>query len=438
MTRKYTSTIINSLPDRTFHESTNWRDIVEKFIFAYVVFVFVTFTSAFLMFELVTPSAAIVYLGGVILIVSKVPVLFSRPLILAITLLFPVYAFTSSFWGVDPTVTIRHSIQLVFTALLAASIGCALRPHQIMMAMSIAFGVLMVVSIANLWLQIVPAFQQKFYLQGNEYFTGIFQHKNTLGAVLCMTALCFSYLILKSTLRWPFIILLLSVLPILLFARSTTSLVLYVYILTMPFVYLLCRQRNFRWIISICLVCAGILLVMLLEIAELSLIDIGLEMAGKGRDINGRTSLWAIALARFSENPWLGVGYQSFWTAPQFSTDVNWVHGFLEDSVNHFHNAWLEALVGLGILGTAAMAVVPVTLIGVLLPGLFGKHSSPINIVGIYLSVLVLIRSNLEVSLYYQHQSESVALTALLVSFLLYSSSSESSERKLQANATTF
>lgn len=378
------------------------------------------------------------YLGGVILIGSKIPVLFSRPLILAIALLFPVYAFTSSFWGVDPTVSIRHSIQLLFTALLAASIGCTLRPHQVMVAMSIAFGALIVVSVANLWLQIVPAFQQKFYLQGNEYFTGIFQHKNTLGAVLCMASLCFSYLILKSTKRWLFIILLLSVLPILLFARSTTSLVLYVYILTMPFVYLLCRQQNFRWIIATCLFCVSISLVMLLEVFELSLIDIGLEMAGKGRDINGRTSLWAIALARFSENPWLGVGYQSFWTAEQFSTDVNWVHGFLEDSVNHFHNAWLEALVGLGILGTAAMALVPVTLICILLPGVFGKHSSPINIVGIYLSVLVLVRSNLEVSLYYQHQSESVALTALLVSFLLYSNSTKRPETKVEVNAKNF
>ncbi len=438
MIRKYNSTITEDFSDQTFQESTNWPRIVEKITFTYVVFVFITFTSAFKMFELITPSAAIVYLGGVILIGSKIPVLFSRPLILAIALLFPVYAFTSSFWGVDPTVSIRHSIQLLFTALLAASIGCTLRPHQVMVAMSIAFGALIVVSVANLWLQIVPAFQQKFYLQGNEYFTGIFQHKNTLGAVLCMASLCFSYLILKSTKRWLFIILLLSVLPILLFARSTTSLVLYVYILTMPFVYLLCRQQNFRWIIATCLFCVSISLVMLLEVFELSLIDIGLEMAGKGRDINGRTSLWAIALARFSENPWLGVGYQSFWTAEQFSTDVNWVHGFLEDSVNHFHNAWLEALVGLGILGTAAMALVPVTLICILLPGVFGKHSSPINIVGIYLSVLVLVRSNLEVSLYYQHQSESVALTALLVSFLLYSNSTKRPETKVEVNAKNF
>ena len=437
MTRKYNNTITDNLSGQALSESINWREIVEKITFAYVVFVFITFTSAFVMFELVAPTSAIVYLGGVVLIGFKVPVLFSRPLILVIVMMFPVYAFTSAFWGVAPDVVIGHSFQLIFTALLAASIGCALRPHQLMLAMSVAFGGLVVISVANLWLQIVPAFQQEIYLQGNEYFTGIFTHKNKLGGVLCMAALCFSYLILKSTPRWPFVLLLLSVLPILLFARSTTSLVLYAYILSMPFVYLLCRQKNLRLVIVIGLICAGVSMVMLLEIFDVSIIDTGLELAGKGRDLNGRTSLWDIALARFSENPWLGVGYQSFWTSDQFSKEVNSVYGFLENAL-HFHNAWLEALVGLGLVGTVTMAIVPVALICVLLPRLIGKQCSPIHIAGIYFSVFVLVRSNLEVSIYYQHQSESVALTALLVSVLLYSNRTTDLKRMAEPDVTKF
>ncbi len=432
---KQTAADSANYPDK--RESINWPAVVEKFIFAYVVLVFVAFTSAFAMFELTATSTAIVYLGGVLLIGFKAPVLFSRPLILAIVMLYPVYAFTSAFWGVSPEVSISHSVQLIFTVLLAASIGSALRPHQLMLAMSVAFGGLVVISVANLWLQIVPAFQQEVYLQGNEYFTGIYTHKNKLGGVLCMASICFSYLVLKSTPRWPFVILLLSVLPILLFARSTTSLVLYVCILSMPFVYLLCRQQNLRLIVGISLICVGVFLVMLLEIFELSLIDIGLELAGKGRDLNGRTSLWAIALATFSEYPWLGVGYQSFWTSEQFSTEVNAVYGFLDDAP-HFHNAWLEALVGLGLLGTVAMALVPAALFCVLLPRLFGEHGSPFVIAGIYFAGFVLVRSNLEVSLYYQHQSEGVALTSLLVSALIHSNRTRNAKRIDESNGTNF
>ena len=338
------------------------------------------------MFELGAASTGIVYLGGVALIIFKAPVLFSRPWILFMVMVFPIYAFTSSLWGVDPTVTVQNATELVFTALLAASIGCILRPHQLLLTMSVAFGGLIVFSVANLWLQIVPPFQQRFYLQGNEFFTGIFTHKNTLGYVLCLGSICFSYLLLKFTPRWPYAILLLSVLPILLFARSTTSLALYGCILTMPFVYLLCQQKALRGIIAISLICVAVLTVIVLELFQLSLIDVGLELAGKGRDMSGRTSLWSLAIARFSERPWLGVGYKSFWTATQFTSDVNWVHGTIVDTITHFHNAWLEALVGLGILGAAAMAVVPAALLFVLVPRLFGKNCSPVDIAGVYLT----------------------------------------------------
>ena len=440
MTKRFNSTIIEQSSgtggDVAFGRTSSWGDIAAKCTFAYVVFVFTMFTSAPKMFGLVLPTTAVVYLGGVVLILFQARALLSKPLMLVVVMIFPLVAFASTWWGVDPEVTVRHSVQLMFTTLLAASIGAALRPHQLMLAMAIAFGTLIFLSVANLWLQVVPAYQQKFYLQGNEYFTGIFTHKNVLGAVICMGSLCFAYLIIKQTPRWPFVILLLSVLPVLVFARSTTSLVLYAFILTMPFLYLLVRQRSMRLIIILGLLCCGIAFVMLLEIFELSLIDIGLELAGKGRDMSGRTSLWAIALERFSERPWLGVGYQSFWTAEQFTTDVDWVHGFLEDSVNHFHNAWLEALVGLGIVGAIAMAVTPIALICVLLPRLFGKHCSPIDIAGIYFSVLVLVRSNLEVSFYYQHQSDSVALTSLLVSVWIYHRSSAGSAID-KASATT-
>ena len=372
------------------------------------------------MFEVGALPSIIVYLGGAALIAYKAPVLFSRPWILLMVMVFPVYAFSSSLWGVDPTVTVSHATQLVFTSLLAASIGCFFRPHQLLLAMSVAFGFLIAFSVANLWLLIVPAFQQRSYLQGNEYFTGIFTHKNTLGYVLCLGSVCFSYLILKLTPRWPYIIMLLSVLPILLFARSTTSLALYGCILTMPFVYMLVQQKKLRGIIVIGLVCAAVLTVILLELFQLSLIDIGLELAGKGRDMSGRTSLWALALARFSERPWLGVGYQSFWTAAQFQTDVNWVHGSIVYSISHFHNAWLEILVGLGILGAVFMAVVPVALLCLLVPRLFGSKCSPIDIAVVYLVFVVLARSNVEASLSFQHQSENVALISLLVSILLH------------------
>ena len=256
-------------------------------------------------------------------------------------------------------------------------------------------------------------------------FQASFCTRIPLGYVLCLGSLCFTYLSLKLTPRWPYIILLLAIFPILLFAKSTTSVALYLCILSMPFVYLLCRQVKLRVIIILSLICAAVLIFIFLELFELSLIDIALELAGKGRDISGRTSLWSLAITRFSERPWSGVGYHSFWTSTQFMNDVNWVHGLISDTIGHFHNAWLESLVNLGIPGAALMAVVPVSLLVVLVPRLFGTNCSAIDIAGVYLVLVVLVRSNVEASLYFQHQSENIAMISLLVSLLLNSSNND-------------
>ena len=73
MTRKYNTTIIDHVAGQTTYRSANWSSVVDKCIFAYVVFVLITFTTAFWSFQLDTQSAGLVYLGGVVLIGFQSP-----------------------------------------------------------------------------------------------------------------------------------------------------------------------------------------------------------------------------------------------------------------------------------------------------------------------------------------------------------------------------
>jgi len=282
--------------------------------------------------------------------------------------------------------------------------------------MSVAFVGLIVLSVVNLWLQVVPAFQQRDYLVGNEYFTGIFIHKNTFGMVLCLGALCLMYLALSGRPGWPYALAVVALLPIFLFARSTTSIVLYAGILSMPMVYFFLRLRELRMLLILALSCVLLLLVMLLEMLSISLIDIGLELAGKGRDMSGRTSLWATALGQVSERPWFGVGYQSFWTAPRFAGEVNQLRGLLEPTIGHFHNAWLEVLVGIGIFGLLAFAALPVVLLFRFLRRLWQPGGQLSDVAGLFFVLLTLFRANVEITIYVQHQAETLVLVALLFS----------------------
>jgi len=392
--------------NRAFHIATT----------LYIAFAFAACTTAFMLFGLFTPSIGVVYLGGLVLIACQLRNLLAQPGALFLALLFPLFALCSTLWGVEPETTFRHAVQLGFTVLIGASIGCALQPHKLIQVMSVAFVGLILLSVANLWLQVVPAFQQRDYLDGNEYFTGIYAHKNTFGMVLCLGALCLSYFALISRPGWPYALAVIALLPIFLFTRSTTSIVLYACILCMPIVYYFLRLRELRVLILLVLSCSFLLLAMLLEMLSISLIDIGLELAGKGRDMSGRTSLWATALGHVSERPWFGVGYQSFWTAPRFAGEVNQLRGLLEPSIGHFHNAWLEVLVGIGIFGLMAFAALPVVLLFRFLRRLWQPGAQLSDVAGLFFVLLTLFRANVEISIYVQHQTETLVLIALLFS----------------------
>lgn len=431
--RFHKSSVINASrlnPENTRTLRTSWTKTMNTAIFCYTVFVCISCTTAFELFGVAGAAFGLVYLGGLGLIAIQARQLINHPVVLLLAVCFPFYSLGSIFWGVEPETTLRHAVQLTFTALIAASIGCALKPHSLLLAMSVAFVGLVLLSVANLWLQVVPAFQQRDYLVGNEYFTGVFSHKNTLGLVLCLAAFCLAYLASSLRPAWPFAITLIALLPIFLFARSTTSIALYAFIVCMPLICLYLRFFRYRLLIFLSLSSMALLLAILMEFMSISLIDIGLELAGKGRDLSGRTALWAIATDQINERPWIGVGYQSYWSTTLFSREVELIRGLLEPSIKHFHNTWLEALVGVGILGLLSLVAIPVVLLCFFLYRLFQPDWSPIDVAGLFFIVLLLVRANVETTIYYQHNTENLIMIALLFSTMKFRSYTRMAKQK--------
>jgi len=389
---------------------------IEWSVFVYAVFAFATCTSAFHLFGLATPALGLVYAAGTVLIILCVRQILAQPGMLALALLFPTVAVCSSIWSIDPAMTLRHAIQFAFSAMIGVCIGSTLHPRALFSAMTITFVALIVFSVANLWLQIVPAFQQKDYLTANEYFTGIFTHKNTLGLVLTLASVFLVFQCLVHKRFWPFALANLALFPILLFARSTTSIALYFLVMTMPVVYLLSKAQTHRLLLFTSTLCVLLTTVFVFEISEFQLVDFVLELAGKGRDLSGRTDLWSIAVQQIDESPWLGVGYQSYWDSYRNVGEVSLIRGMMESSIDTFHNLWLETLVGTGIVGFIAIAATPLVVVYRFLKHLVCGSSTAIHVAGLYLVMVMLIRANVETSLYFQHRIEHVALIALLFS----------------------
>jgi len=319
---------------------------IESAVYLYAIFAFATCTSAFYLFGIATPALGLTYASGAVLILMCAKRILAQPKMLIVALSFPAIAVCSSMWSIDPAVTLRHSIQFIFTAMIGVCIGSTLHPRALFSVMTIAFVTLIVMSVANLWLNVVPAFQQKDYLHSAEYFTGIFTHKNTLGLVLTLGSVCLVYH---------------------------------------------CLSHKRFWLLFTSTLCVLLTAVFAFEILQFRLVDFVLDLAGKGRDLSGRTFLWGIATQQIADSPWLGVGYQSYWSSPRYVGEVSLIRGVMESSINSFHNVWLETLVGTGIVGFIAMAAPPVVIVCRFLKHLLTDSITAIDIAGLYLIMVVIV-----------------------------------------------
>lgn len=75
-----------------------------------------------------------------------------------------------------------------------------------------------------------------------------------------------------------------------------------------------------------------------------------LEMLGRDESLTGRTSVWGTLWPLIQDNIWLGVGYRAFWdNSANFFGGDNWMV-----DIGHAHNAYIEILLDVGIIGLIA------------------------------------------------------------------------------------
>jgi O-antigen ligase len=79
---------------------------------------------------------------------------------------------------------------------------------------------------------------------------------------------------------------------------------------------------------------------------------VGVAMLGRNEhvgNLNGRTELWELLLGYAAKHPLTGYGYRSFWTPAM----INNVSDELYWGISSSHSVYLEALLGIGLIGLA-------------------------------------------------------------------------------------
>jgi O-antigen ligase len=375
-------------------------------MFLLLVLIFSTALGSFNRFGVAAPMWLLVYALVGYHILTNLHSLIGAFASSWLILLAPLIALLSVFWSIDIRHTATAGFHLFYTTLIGVWVGAVYSPGRMFQALLIATGLGVGASIINAYAGIIPAYSYHGEL------IGIYAQKNGMGRIIGLLAL--ALFVTGVQLRKPAAALLLMLLLALpLWATgSASSLLVYFAILSLPLVWVVTRAEPGIRLIGI--FSAGTALIVSLAVVatlELDIVNQVLDKLGKDATLTGRTVLWAAALQLIELNPVLGIGYNAFWTAPAFSDLMATIQA-QGATINGFHNAYLEALVGTGILGGTAFGVaVLATVFRVVQKYLADASIEALGMV--YFVMMAVAFSFFDIVLYREHDLNQLLLAAV-------------------------
>jgi len=342
-----------------------------------------------------------------------------------VILVIPIMTLVSVYWSAAQMHTFSVSMQFIYTTIIAIWMGAAYSPYKIFLGLAIATGIGVIASSVNAYVQVIEA-----YSTYDGFFIGIYSHKNVLGRILVFLSISLFLLGIKS--KRPIVFVFMGFLVGLLYfpmsaAESATSLLMYLVVFSIPIVWLVANTKDSIRLIVI-LSGGGVLLFALavLLVVDLDLVNHLLGKLGKDSTLTGRTFIWSVGWQMFEWKPILGVGYDAFWHAGTFD-DVRRIYLAYGDTINGFHNAFIEVLVSLGLVGEAAFVITFLVVIYKVSSWFFQSRSIE-SLSALYVIGIIFITSFLEIIGFRNHDMNHIMLVALYVAALGYHSSSKEVE----------
>ncbi|MFN3524856.1 MAG: O-antigen ligase family protein [Paracoccus sp. (in: a-proteobacteria)] len=272
----------------------------------------------------------------------------SWPLVALVTL-----PMLSVLWSISPAISLRRAVALILTLLLSQVLAVMFTPRQLMWTVARVMGICLAGSLAMMVVDPTLAFTP-----GETALRGIYINKNVLGWAAALATVAGAIMACDVDGRRRGQGLMLGGLGVvcLVLSHSSTSLIAAVAALTFAgFHVLLGRATGLaRTLLMLSfLVLAGLLLLFLGTL----LVPV-LDALGKDATLTGRVPLWHLVDARIAERPWLGYGYQTFWTEGSSNAWVIW--SAIGWQSPHAHNGYRDVLLSVGLAGLVPLAAVMV------------------------------------------------------------------------------
>jgi exopolysaccharide production protein ExoQ len=264
-------------------------------------------------------------------------------------LLFSVFiAILSLLWTGNLATTSEGIRGLLRTLLFAAYIASRYSLKDQMKLWIWIFSIILVLS----FLVIICVPSYSIAEQGG--WQGIFPYKNFLGYTMSLAVVLFLNHIIsnKAKQNWLAFVGVAGAIALVILAKSSASLVsVLVLVSGMPLYQVVKQHYKFRVVI------VGIIGILVSGIAFLiatNMDTILVNILGEGLSFNGRTPIWDLAIEKGLERPWLGYGFNAFWSSDAgIDIMVHTWSGLREEGFNT-HNAFLEQFLSLGFIGLAS------------------------------------------------------------------------------------
>jgi len=340
----FTKLITAAAPDRPVHTRAG-QDASRRNFYAFALWVIVTFVQ-FRFDELLLYPLALYFTYSAWQNQVQILALLRKSWIL---LSFPIWSLISPLWAVEPFAAFKLALYVMLTLLICYQIAVSLTPRQIMHAVLLATGIIVVVNILNI------------YGPGGSPI-GIFQQKNTMGKNMVVAWAVASVVMLdpgsSRKIRWSagFVAALAAYTAVISDSATAVLLVLGTGLVNLFGAAMLQGGllRTGRLAVLCFMLGTGFgAASLVLPFTQIAPVDRVLDAFGKDRSLTGRTGLWIYAERQIEEAPLLGVGADGFWryrASPLVRRIYQEYYRGPWDRFN-FHNSFYEIAVHQGLIG---------------------------------------------------------------------------------------
>jgi exopolysaccharide production protein ExoQ len=279
-------------------------------------------------------------------------------------LLLAALATASVGWSIDPALSLRRIVRM--GTVVAACLAFVLMSWHARRLQNVVRPLLTLVLLGSVVFGLVfpdLAIHQETSAELSGAWHGLANHKNSLGALSCVTLILWFHAGLTREVNLPRALAGCALAAACLaLSRSSTSMATGAFTLIFLLIALRSPQSLRRYLPHLVVLLVAILLVYALAIVNIlpglnTLIAPITALANKDATLTGRTEIWAILGEHIRQHPLTGTGYGAYWTANPIpgtdSYEFMWrLRSFYPGSA---HNGYLEIVNDLGLIGLACL-----------------------------------------------------------------------------------